>query len=80
VTIYLSRRARADGSPQALKKVPNMQALVELSKARSEDATKLAKETWDDVLKVLNAKAQKAQELAEGATKDAKKEATEKKK
>jgi hypothetical protein len=56
-----------------------VQALVELSKARSEDATKLAKETWDDVLKVLNAKAQKAQELAEGATKDAKKEATEKK-
>lgn len=37
------------GGEEALKKVPNAQALVELSKSRSEDASKLAKETWDEV-------------------------------
>jgi transcription initiation factor IIF auxiliary subunit len=63
-----------------LKKVPNAQALLELSKTRSEDATKLAKETWDDILKVLQSKADKAKELAEGTKEEAKKEATKEKK
>lgn len=60
------------GILQALKKVPNAQALVELSQSRSEDAKKLAQETWDELLRVLEDKGKKAKELAQGTKEEAK--------
>jgi hypothetical protein len=63
-----------------LKKIPNAEALAQLAQARGGDAGALAQETWDDVLKLLDEKAQKARKLAEGTKEDAKKEAKDSKK
>ncbi|KAH7100201.1 hypothetical protein BKA62DRAFT_707096 [Auriculariales sp. MPI-PUGE-AT-0066] len=63
------------GGSMVLEKVPNAKALEQLSKERGEDAAKLAKETWDEVLEVLSKKADKAKKLAEGTKEDAKREA-----
>lgn len=43
-----------------------------MTQSRGEQAQKLAKETYDDILKVLNEKAKKAKDLGEGAKKEAK--------
>lgn len=58
-----------------LQKAPNARALLELSKDKGEDASKLAKETWEEVLKVLEAKGQKARELANDAKEEGKQKA-----
>lgn len=57
---------------QLLKKVPNAKALVELSSEKGEDAKKLARETWEDILKVLEEKGKKAQELGKEAKEEVK--------
>lgn len=54
-----------------LKKVPNAQALIALSQDKGDDAKKLAQETWDDVLKVLDDKGKKAKALAEATKEEA---------
>lgn len=52
---------------QMLEKAPQAQALLELSKDKSDEATKLAKETWGEILKVLEDKGKKARALVKEA-------------
>jgi soluble cytochrome b562 len=55
---------------KALKKMSDvdLQSLVELSKNKSGDAKQLAEETYRDILKILQEKADKAKKIAkEGA-------------
>lgn len=47
--------------------------MLNLANERSEEAKKLAKETYQDVLKVLEEKGKKAKEIAERAKADAEK-------
>lgn len=60
---------------QMLEKAPNAKALLELSKDKGDDAAKLAKETWEEVLKVLEEKGQKARELANDTKEEGKQKA-----
>lgn len=57
---------------QMLEKAPHAQALLELSKDKGDEATKLAKETWGEILKVLEDKGKKARELAKDVKEEAK--------
>lgn len=47
-----------------------MSALTDAARGNSEDARKLAKETYDEVLKVLKAKAEEAKKLGDNAKED----------
>ncbi|KAL4252629.1 hypothetical protein ABKN59_005293 [Abortiporus biennis] len=53
------------GGQEALDKIPEAQAFATLAKERKEDAKNLAKETYDDIFKVLREKSQKAKQLVE---------------
>ncbi|KAH8093849.1 hypothetical protein BXZ70DRAFT_948141 [Cristinia sonorae] len=64
------------GGSEALEKMPDMKVFVQLSQKKSEDAKKLAKETYDEVLKVLEAKAKKARGLVDEAKDEAKEKAS----
>ena len=46
---------------------------MNLANERSDEATKLTKETYQDILKVLEDKGRKAKEIAENAKADAEK-------
>lgn len=48
-----------------IKKAPHFQDALNLAQDRSEDAKKLAKETFSDVMAVLEEKGKKAKELEE---------------
>lgn len=61
-----------DGS-QALDKLPDLKSFAELSQKRGDDAKKLAKETYDEIFKVLQDKAQKAKKIAEETKEEGKK-------
>ncbi|KAH9938919.1 hypothetical protein B0H21DRAFT_878593 [Amylocystis lapponica] len=60
------------GGEEALKKAPNLGALIEVSQERGEDAKKLTQEACDDIMKVLEEKGKKAKELARKAGEEAK--------
>ena len=53
-------------------KVPNLEAVPKLANERSQEAKKLAEETFTDVLNVLNEKGKKAKALTEKTKDDAK--------
>ncbi|KAI0655905.1 hypothetical protein C8Q70DRAFT_1016263 [Cubamyces menziesii] len=61
------------GGEEALKRVPDVQVFVKVSQERREDAKKLAQETYEAVLQVLEEKGQKAKQLAEEVKEDTKK-------
>lgn len=61
------------GGEEALQKVPDAKVVLQLSQERSEDAQKLTKETYEDILKVLQEKGAKAKKLV-NKTKDEAKE------
>ncbi|EIN11727.1 hypothetical protein PUNSTDRAFT_50612 [Punctularia strigosozonata HHB-11173 SS5] len=63
------------GGQELLEKSPNIKVLAEITQSRSEQAQKLAQETYRDILKVLDDKAKKAKDLGEGAKKEAKEKA-----
>ncbi|EJD55711.1 hypothetical protein AURDEDRAFT_109936 [Auricularia subglabra TFB-10046 SS5] len=60
------------GGETLLQKVPNAEALQRLAEERGEEAEKLAKETWDELIDVLRKKSERAKELVEDAKEDAK--------
>ena len=61
------------GGEEALKRVPDVKVFVKVSQERREDAKKLAQETYEAVLQVLEEKGQKAKQLAEEVKEDTKK-------
>jgi len=61
------------GGEEALKKMPDMDAFVQLAQQRGDDAKQLTKETYDEIVKVLEEKGKRAKELAEKTQQDAKK-------
>lgn len=63
------------GGSEAMEKVPDMKVFVQLSQKKSEEAKSLAKETYEEVFKVLEEKAKKARGIVE-ETKDEAKEKT----
>lgn len=60
------------GGDEALEKLPDVKVFIQLSQERGEDAKKLAKETYHDVFKVLEAKSKKAKELVSKTKEEAK--------
>ncbi|EMD33600.1 hypothetical protein CERSUDRAFT_98163 [Gelatoporia subvermispora B] len=62
------------GGEEALKKMPDVDALVKISQERGEDARDLLRETYEDVAKVLQDKAQKAKSLNSEVKEEAKKQ------
>ena len=50
---------------EALEKLPDLGKFAELSQKRGEDAKNLAKETYDEIFKVLHDKARKAKNIVE---------------
>lgn len=62
------------GGGDALEKLPDVKVFVALSQKKGEDARKLAKETYDDVFRVLEEKAKKAKGIVEDTKQEAKKE------
>lgn len=58
---------------QALKKVPDMEALVKLTQEGDDKAKKLARETYEEILKVLQEKGKKAKDLSGKMKEDEKK-------
>ncbi|KAJ1304443.1 hypothetical protein OPQ81_005590 [Rhizoctonia solani] len=52
------------GGQQALESTPDLRELFKLAQSRSDDAQKLTRETYEDVLNVLKEKAEKAKHLA----------------
>ncbi|RPD63871.1 hypothetical protein L227DRAFT_572311 [Lentinus tigrinus ALCF2SS1-6] len=60
------------GGEDALKRMPDVQVFVKVSQERSEDAKKLAKETYEAVLQVLEEKGKKAKQLSEEVKEDTK--------
>ncbi|KAF8608722.1 hypothetical protein BDV93DRAFT_465679 [Ceratobasidium sp. AG-I] len=60
------------GGQKALESTPDLQVLFKIAQSKSGDAQKLTQETYDDILKVLKEKAEKAKKLGESAAKDAK--------
>ncbi|CUA74518.1 hypothetical protein RSOLAG22IIIB_11278 [Rhizoctonia solani] len=55
------------GGQETLDSTPNLRALFKVTQSHGEDAQKLAQETYEDVLKVLKEKAEKAKRLADQA-------------
>ena len=55
-----------------MKRMPDVKVFVKVSQERSEDAKKLAKETYEAVLQVLEEKGKKAKQLSEEVKKDTK--------
>ncbi|KZT08410.1 uncharacterized protein LAESUDRAFT_723926 [Laetiporus sulphureus 93-53] len=53
------------GGEEILQKTPDIGAFTQLAHQRGEDARKLTKETYDDIVKVLEEKGRKAKQLAE---------------
>lgn len=53
------------GGSEALEKVPDVKVFVELSQRKGDEAKKLAKETYDEVFRVLEEKAKKARGIVE---------------
>ncbi|KAI0373383.1 hypothetical protein BV20DRAFT_989057 [Pilatotrama ljubarskyi] len=64
------------GGEEALKRVPDVKVFVKVSQDRREDAKKLAQETYEAVLQVLEEKGQKAQQLSEEVKEDTKKKSS----
>ncbi|QRV94098.1 hypothetical protein RhiJN_22116 [Ceratobasidium sp. AG-Ba] len=60
------------GGQKALESTPDLKELFKITQSKSGDAQKLAQETYDDILKVLKDKAEKAKRLGESAAKEAK--------
>ncbi|KAG8738810.1 hypothetical protein FRC10_006463 [Ceratobasidium sp. 414] len=60
------------GGQKALESTPGIKELFKVAQSKSGDAQKLTQETYDDILKVLKDKAEKAKNLAESATAEAK--------
>ena len=60
------------GGEDALKRMPDVKVFVKVSQERSEDAKKLAKETYEAVLQVLEEKGKKAKQLTEEVKEDTK--------
>ncbi|TFY58917.1 hypothetical protein EVJ58_g6114 [Rhodofomes roseus] len=62
------------GGEEALKKVPdvNVEALMQVAQSRGDDAKKLMGETYEDILKVLQEKAKKAEKIAAEGKEEAK--------
>ncbi|THH32506.1 hypothetical protein EUX98_g1698 [Antrodiella citrinella] len=60
------------GGSEAIENAPDMKVFVQLSQQKSEEAKQLAKETYDDVLKVLEEKAKKARGLVDETKEEAK--------
>ena len=60
------------GGQEALQRMPDLKLFVKVSQEHGEEAQKLAQETYDEILKVLEEKAKRAKELSERAEKDAK--------
>ncbi len=55
-----------------LKKVPHIKDFMDVASQRGEDAKALAKETYQDILKILEEKGQKAKKLSEKTKSEAK--------
>ncbi|CDO69303.1 hypothetical protein BN946_scf184976.g22 [Trametes cinnabarina] len=64
------------GGEEALKRLPDVKIFVKVSQERSEDAKKLAEETYEAVLQVLEEKGKKAKQLTEEVKDDTKKESS----
>lgn len=61
---------------QALSQIPDLSSLIKIAQEDGDDAKKLAKETYDEILKVLKSKAEAAKKIADGAKKDVQKESS----
>ncbi|CAE6448682.1 unnamed protein product [Rhizoctonia solani] len=55
------------GGQETLESTPDLRELFKLAQSRGDDAQKLTRETYDDILKVLKEKAEKAKRLAKEA-------------
>ncbi|KAI0356215.1 hypothetical protein OH77DRAFT_1423818 [Trametes cingulata] len=64
------------GGEEALQRVPDVKVFVKVSQDRREDAKKLAQETYEAVLKVLEEKGQKAKQLSEEVKEDTKRKSS----
>ncbi|KAG9119799.1 hypothetical protein FRC07_005009 [Ceratobasidium sp. 392] len=60
------------GGQKALESTPDLKELFKVAQSKSGDAQKLTQETYDEILKVLKNKAEKAKKLGESAAKEAK--------
>ncbi|KAI8975817.1 hypothetical protein BD414DRAFT_496993 [Trametes punicea] len=61
------------GGEEALKRLPDVKVFVKVSQDRREDAKKLAEETYEAVLQVLEEKGRKAKQLSEEVKEDTRK-------
>ena len=61
------------GGDEALERLPDVKVFVQVSREKSDEAKKLAKETYEDVLRVLEEKSKKAKRLAEEVQDDSNK-------
>ncbi|KAI0769674.1 hypothetical protein BD413DRAFT_476947 [Trametes elegans] len=64
------------GGEDALKRVPDVKVFVKVSQDRREDAKKLAQETYEAVLEVLEEKGKKAKQLADDVKHDTNKKSS----
>ncbi|TCD69275.1 hypothetical protein EIP91_008210 [Steccherinum ochraceum] len=64
------------GGSEAMEKVPDVKVFVELSRKKSDEARKLAKETYEDVFRVLEEKAKKARGMVEDTKNEAEKKSS----
>ena len=55
------------GGDEALQRLPDMQVFVVVSRDRGDEAEELTKETYEEILRVLEEKGKKAKQLAEDA-------------
>ena len=55
-----------------MERLPDVKVFVQVSREKGDEAKKLAKETYEDVLRVLEEKSKKAKRLAEEVQDDSK--------
>lgn len=60
------------GGEEMLKQAPSMSALMQLAQDRGDDAKKLTKEAYEDIVKVLEEKGKNARDLLEKSQNDVK--------
>lgn len=58
---------------QFLEESPDFKKLATIAQQKGPEAEKLARETWDEIHKILEKKYKEAEEVAEDAKKEAKK-------
>ncbi|RPA72472.1 hypothetical protein BJ508DRAFT_419440 [Ascobolus immersus RN42] len=66
------------GGEKFLEETPDLKKLATIAQKKGPEAEKLARETWDEMRKVLEKKYQEAEKVAEDAKKEVKKESSKK--